>query len=34
MEEFLTKDIVSTGDICFSYRYIFFLEIEIIMINW
>ena len=32
LEEFLTKDIVSTEDICF--RNIFFSEVEMIMINW
>ena len=32
MEEYLTKDIVSTGDIC--SRCIFFSEIEMVMINW
>ena len=33
MEEFLTKDIVSTEDIC-SRCIFFFSEIEMIMINW
>ena len=33
MEEFLTKYIVSTGDIC-SKCVFFFSEIEMIMINW
>ena len=32
MEEFLTKDIVSTGDICF--KCFFFSEIQMAMINW
>ena len=32
MEEFLSEDIVSTGDIC--SRCIFFSKIEMVMINW
>ena len=33
MEEFLTKDIFSTGDICFLVVFVF-SEIEMAMITW
>ena len=32
MEEYLSKDIVSTGDIC--SKYICFSEILMVIINW